>query len=83
MSPKEALKNIGKLVIADAGINGCYIGKLEDVIKETNRWFGKVDILGVTRYPLPEPNYNAKDWTALTPYEYKATFLTSDTKVQN
>lgn len=71
---KKAKSMIDQFVVADGGYYGVYIGKLENVIFEDNRWYGIVWILEITRYPIIDSDYLHEKWESSTPFEYKARF---------
>lgn len=68
LTVKKAKSMIDQYVVADGGYHGAYIGKLEDVVVEDNRWYGIIRILEITRYPIIDPDYQHEKWESSTPF---------------
>jgi hypothetical protein len=77
----EAKQKIDSFVLADAGLMGTYIGKLEDVVFREEHWWGIICIYGVTRYPTQSPNYFETDWESNLPFDGRA-FITIDRMIE-
>lgn len=74
-SLEKANRSLGKIVNADGGLNGAYIGKLEKVKFEDDIWWGVVNIHGVSRYPVEDIHYEMSEWDGRVPFQHAGGFL--------